>query len=62
MSFEEFQDVVSKNLSMAQAIGIHKITIKEAFVELGGTIKKVEKKATFKKYKPKSDEVKSIED
>jgi hypothetical protein len=62
MSFVEFKDVVNNNISIARVIGEHKQTIKEAFITCGGTIKKVEKKATYKKYKPKSNEVKSIED
>jgi hypothetical protein len=56
MTFEEFEKSQGDNIE----IGRHKLTVKQAFIELGGTFKKEVKKPIYKK--SKSKEVKSIED
>jgi len=43
MTFDEFCEKLEGNIE----IGRHKLTMKEAFIELGGTFKKVENTITF---------------
>jgi hypothetical protein len=52
MTFEEFKECLGNNIEIAR----HKLTVKEAFIELGGTFKKEVKKSSFKKSKSKKVE------
>jgi hypothetical protein len=52
MTFEEFEKCLGNNIEIAR----HKLTVKEAFIELGGTFKKEVKKSSFKKSKSKKVE------
>lgn len=50
MSFEEFQESQGNNIEIVR----HRLTVKEAFIELGGTFKD-SKKSSFKKSKKKKE-------
>lgn len=56
MTFEEFESRWNGNIEIVR----HKLTMKEAFIELGGTFKA--EKVKFKSKRKYKDEVKSVED